>query len=245
MGKEQETIKKIIAIIDNDDFQIGSRLPAERKLSSRLNVSRNTVRNALRKLEAKGIVNIRTGSGCYLLCKYDYSHDWIENRKADSPLEIQNLIEARFLFEPSAVFLSAKKIGPANIKKLEKCLVRISKAIIGMEKKVIAGEDAEFRRIIYYSSKNRFLISTMNQLNANKHLFFQIFDQLSKLEKDSIFADYVEVLNGLKKRDAFLVKETIKKNILRVCKLLIKYADLKIPELIADAIKMNEKQQRR
>lgn len=245
MGKEQETIKKIIAIIDNDDFQISSRLPSERKLSSRLNVSRNTVRNALRKLEAQGIVDIRTGSGCYLLCKYDYFQDWLENRDADSPLEIQNLIEARFLFEPSAGFLSAKKIGSANIKKLEKCLVRISKATIGMEKKVIAGEDAEFRRIIYYSSKNRFLISTMNQLNDNNYLFFQIFDQLSKFEKDSIFADYVEVLNGLKKRDAFLVKETIKKNILRVCELLIKHADLKMPDIISDAIKMNKKQQKK
>jgi len=245
MLKEQEATKKIITIINADDFQVGSRLPSERKLSSRLNVSRNTVRNALRKLEARGMVDIRTGSGCYLLCKYDYSHDWLKNRKADSPVEIQKLLEARFLFEPSAIFLSAKKIGPANIKKLERCLVRISKAIIGMGKKVIAGEDAEFRRIIYYSSGNRFLVSTMNQLNANNYLFFQIFDQLSKFEKDSIFADYVEILNGLKKRDAFLAKETIKKNILRVCELLVKHADLKMPELIIDAIKMNKKPQKK
>ena len=83
MTKELETIKEIIAIIDNDDFPRGSFLPSERKLASQLNVSRNTVRNALRKLEARGIIDIRKGSGCVLLCKYGYCQDWLENKDAD------------------------------------------------------------------------------------------------------------------------------------------------------------------
>lgn len=238
MTKEQETVNRIITIINNDGFQIGSPLPSERKLSSQLNVSRNTVRNALRKLEAKGIIDIRIGSGCYLLCKYDYLLDWQENRDADLQVEVQKLLESRFLFEPSVAFLSAKNNN--NIKELEKCLVRMSRAIIGMEKDVLAREDKEFRRILYYSSENRFLISTMNQLNTNNHLFFKIFDKLSEFEKDSVFADYVDILNGLKKEDAFFVKETVEKNILQMCKLLIKYTDLKMTELINDAIKIDE-----
>ena len=240
MNKEQETIKKIITIIDNDGFQIGSSLPSERKLASQLHVSRNTVRNALRKLEARGIIDIRTGSGCYLLCKYGYFQDWLQNRDADSSVEIQNLLETRYSFEPSAAFLSAKKINDNNIKELEKCLIRLSQAIIGMEKDVLAKEDKEFRRILYYSSKNRFLIFTMNQLNANNHLIFQIFDQLSEFDKDSVFADYVEILKGLKRRDAPYVKKAVENNILRMCEFLIKYMDLKMPELITDAIKMKK-----
>lgn len=240
MTKEIETIKKIIAIINSDDFTIGFPLPSERKLASKLDVSRNTVRNALRKLEARGIIDIRTGSGCYLLCKCDYLQDWFENKNADSSEEIKNLIETRYSFEPSAVFLSTKKIKDSDILELEKCLVRLSQAVIGMEKEDISNVDTEFRSIIYCSSKNRFLISTMNQLNTNNHLFFKIFDQLSESEKDSVFADYVEILKGLKERDASHVKKTVKNNILRMCKLLIKYEDLKMPELITDAIKMNE-----
>jgi len=240
MTKELETIKEIIAIISSDGFPNGSPLPSERKLASRLHVSRNTVRNALRKLEARGIIDIRTGSGCFLLCKYGYYQDWLENKDADSSVEIQNLLETRYSFEPSAAFLSAKKINDNNIKELERCLIRLSQAIIGMEKEDITNEEAEFWRIIYCSSGNRFLISTMNQLNTNNRLFFKIFDKLSEFEKDLVFADYVDILNGLKKEDAFFVKETVKKNILRMCGLLIKYDNLKMPELITDAIKMNE-----
>ena len=240
MTKELETIKEIIAIINSDGFQNGSPLPSERKLAGQLHVSRNTVRNALRKLEARGIIDIRTGSGCYLLCKYGYFQDWLQNRDADSSVEIQNLLETRYSFEPSAAFLSAKKINDNNIEELERCLIRLSQAIIGMEKDVLAKEEKEFRRILYYSSENRFLISTMNQLNTNDHLFFKIFDKLSEFEKDSVFADYVDILNGLKKEDAFFVKETVEKNILRMCELLIKYTDLKMPEIINDAIKMDE-----
>jgi len=118
--------------------------------------------------------------------------------------------------------------------------IRLSQAIIGMEKEDITNADTEFRSIIYCSSGNRFLISTMNQLNTNNHLFFKTFNKLSEFEKDSVFADYVDILNGLKKEDAFFVKETVEKNILRMCELLIKYEDLKMPELITDAIKMNE-----
>jgi len=240
MTKELETIKKIIAIINSDGFPNGSPLPSERKLASRLHVSRNTVRNALRKLEARGIIDIRKGSGCFLLCKYGYYQDWLENKDADSSVEIQNLLETRYSFEPSAFFLSAKKINNNNIKELERCLIRLSQAIIGMEKEDIINVDTEFRSIIYCSSGNRFLISTMNQLNTNNHLFFRIFDKLSEVEKDSVFADYVEILKGLKERDASHVKKTVEKNILRMCELLIKYEDLKMPELITDAIKMKK-----
>ena len=240
MTKERETIKEIIAILNKDGFKIGSSLPSERKLASQLNVSRNTVRNALHKLEARGIIDIRSGSGCYLLCKYGYFQDWMGNEDADSPAEMQNLLEARYLFEPSAVFLAAKKINDNNIKELEECLIRLSQAFLGMEEKDIINEDAQFRRIIYCSSGNRFLISAMNQINNNNHLFFQIFDQLSEFEKDSVFADYVEILKCLKEGDTFNVKKTVESNILRMCEFLVSYTNLQMPKLIADAIKINE-----
>ena len=80
----------------------------------------------------------------------------------------------------------------------------------------------------------------MNQLNTNNHLFFKTFDKLSEFEKDSVFADYVDILNGLKRKDAFFVKETVEKNILRMCELLIKHTGLKMPEIINEAIKMKE-----
>ena len=152
-------------------------------------------------------------------------------------VELQNLLETRYLFEPSAVFLSAKGIDDNNIKELEECLIRMSQAIIRMEIENIANIDTDFRRIIYCSSGNRFLVFTMNQLTINNYHIFRVFDQLSEFEKDSVFADYVEILKGLKERNASSVKKTVENNILRMCEFLFRYTDFKMPELITDAIK--------
>lgn len=49
------------------EFAVGSRLPAERDLSKQLSVSRSSVREALIALEVEGWVEVRTGSGIYVL----------------------------------------------------------------------------------------------------------------------------------------------------------------------------------
>src|SRR5215211_1553365 len=49
------------------EFKPGSRLPAERELAQQLGVSRPSVREALIALEVEGWVEVRTGSGVYVL----------------------------------------------------------------------------------------------------------------------------------------------------------------------------------
>ena len=59
------------ALIAGGEFAAGARLPAERDLSKQLGVSRPSVREALIALEVEGWVEVRTGSGVYVL---DRSH---------------------------------------------------------------------------------------------------------------------------------------------------------------------------
>jgi DNA-binding FadR family transcriptional regulator len=49
------------------EFPVGARLPAERELATQLGVSRPSVREALIALEVEGWVEVRTGSGVYVL----------------------------------------------------------------------------------------------------------------------------------------------------------------------------------
>ncbi|MBT6341303.1 MAG: FadR family transcriptional regulator [Desulfobacula sp.] len=238
MKKEQQAIKKIINIIASDDFLIGSTLPSERKLSELSNVSRNTVRSALHKLEAKGIIDIRPNSGCYLLCKDRNILDWLENNNIDPIKEISDFIEARYFFEPYVIFMAAKKINKNTIHLLGECLIQLSQALISMEKEAVARKDEQFRRLIYCSSNNRFLIFTMSHLIKNNQYFFDIIDLLTDIEKDGIFADYVSLLNGLKQKNAFLVKKIAEENILRMSELLVKYQNIKLTEFIQETMKM-------
>ena len=54
-------------LISQGELAVGSRLPAERDLAKQLGVSRPSVREALIALEVEGWVEVRTGSGIYVL----------------------------------------------------------------------------------------------------------------------------------------------------------------------------------
>ena len=58
---------QIRTLIQSGEFVAGSRLPAERDLAKQLGVSRPSVREALIALEVEGWVEVRTGSGVYVL----------------------------------------------------------------------------------------------------------------------------------------------------------------------------------
>ena len=58
---------QIRALIKSGEFPAGSRLPPERDLARQLGVSRPSVREALIALEVEGMVEVRIGSGIYVL----------------------------------------------------------------------------------------------------------------------------------------------------------------------------------
>src|SRR6187397_828788 len=58
---------QIRALIRSGEFVAGSRLPPERDLAKQLGVSRPSVREALIALEVEGLVDVRIGSGIYVL----------------------------------------------------------------------------------------------------------------------------------------------------------------------------------
>ncbi|GAB4575382.1 MAG: FCD domain-containing protein [Anaerolineae bacterium] len=53
-------------LIVNQVFEVGERLPAERDLALQLGVSRNALREAVKVLEERGLLEVRTGSGIYV-----------------------------------------------------------------------------------------------------------------------------------------------------------------------------------
>src|SRR5208283_98148 len=58
---------QIRALIRSREFPAGARLPPERDLARQLGVSRPSVREALIALEVEGLVEVRIGSGIYVL----------------------------------------------------------------------------------------------------------------------------------------------------------------------------------
>jgi DNA-binding FadR family transcriptional regulator len=62
----QVITEKLMRRIVNGGYDVGSRLPTERDLAIEFDVTRHVVREALKRLEAVGLVRIRQGSGIYV-----------------------------------------------------------------------------------------------------------------------------------------------------------------------------------
>lgn len=62
----QRLAAQILEIIDKGEFASGARLPSERALAERFDVSRTSVREAIIALELQGVVEVRGGSGIYV-----------------------------------------------------------------------------------------------------------------------------------------------------------------------------------
>jgi len=109
---------QIASLIEGGEYGQGSRLPPERDLAKQLGVSRPSVREALIALEVEGYVEVRVGSGVYVLGP--------RARGAGAALPADSgpfeLIKARWLIEAECAALAAKHATKAQVRAMEEAL---------------------------------------------------------------------------------------------------------------------------
>ncbi len=105
-------VKQLIELIQNDHLRLGSRLPPERELARILGVSRPSVRQAVKALEAMGIIVCRVGSGNFI------TNDVSASRLLAGPIRFavkaskisqKDLFEMRRMVEVQIVGLAATR----------------------------------------------------------------------------------------------------------------------------------------
>ncbi len=243
MNKEQKIINKIRSLILSDDFNIGAQLPGERKLAEMFLTSRNTVRNAIRNLEARGLIEIRKGSGSYLLSKKDRFEAWQGIGSIESTDGLHSLFESKYFIEPIIGAHAIYRIGSHDISALEKCLMRLSRCFIENETRSVADEDDQFRKIIAVSTGNNVFVALIEQFSAANMVVFDYLDRLVDGSKDQLFATYVEMFNGIKNGVTISTTAMLEKNILHQYNILKKYYDGNLPELDTHRNRIVEKRQ--
>lgn len=162
---EQETpsekiIKQIRSLISSGQLKAGDRLPSERKLAEKLNVSRGHVREAIQKLEFYGILKTLPQSGTEvagigLIALEGLISDVLKLEKSD----FASLVETRVILETNAAKLAAKRRTDQDISGIEKALRAYEQKIKNMENAV--EEDLLFHLKIAEASKNSVLNSLM------------------------------------------------------------------------------------
>lgn len=145
--------------ISNGEMRLHDRLPAERILADQYGVARNTVREALGRLEDEGYVATRPGSGTYVVFEQqEVSARAIEQA---NPLE---LIDARFALEPHICRLCVLHGRRSDFEELEALCEKMESA--GTDPAVFAEADTAFHKLLAQTTGNGLLIWVIEQINS-------------------------------------------------------------------------------
>lgn len=111
----ERVVEKVLALISSGAWKTGYRLPPERELSEAFGVSRTVVREAVKSLEARGVLESTTGSGisvrradANIVSQSLQTYMQLANR-ADSEIRLN---EVRRVLEVEMVALAASRVTP-------------------------------------------------------------------------------------------------------------------------------------
>lgn len=156
--------RQIADAVQQEQFKVGDRLPAERALAEELNVSRASVREALSALEILGIVESRSGNGTFIRrppTEWTYLGTIFEEfvAREDSPHEV---LEARRLLEPLVAQLAAERATPDQINQIALSLAALEQTIVNSAARTEA--DTSFHLAIATATGNSVLVRQVQLL---------------------------------------------------------------------------------
>jgi GntR family transcriptional repressor for pyruvate dehydrogenase complex len=159
-------VDQILNLIAEGRLKSGDRLPSERELVRQLEVSRTSVREALRALEAKGIIEVRPGSGSFIRVsgQKEAGLNWVPWLLAHRQ-EIMQLVELREALETRAAYLAAMRASQEQIEAMKNAIDRMSEAIENGDPDLTVQADKAFHESVAKACGNELMAYLLNSAN--------------------------------------------------------------------------------
>ena len=107
---------RITEMIAQQRFRQGDKLPNELELSEELQVSRTTLREALRILATRGLVEVRRGIGTFVTRSQSIHDDYDVLKIQNTKVNVKDLYEMRLMFEPQAAYYACLRASEEELK---------------------------------------------------------------------------------------------------------------------------------
>lgn len=134
----------------------GDRLPSERQLSAQLGMSRASVREAIRGLEAMGLVDVRHGQGVFVREAGGAADEaFFAGWQADHTYTIGELLAFRLLIEPELAALAAEHADERFVEELRDILSVMAAAAAAQDLDALVQADTSFHDAITRRAGNR------------------------------------------------------------------------------------------
>lgn len=209
----QVAVDTLIDAIADKTFTPDKPLPAEAELASFLEVSRPTMREAVRILSSKGVLNVVHGRGTFV-APPDQWHDVATILSVllrwTSPRELGlQLVEIRRMIEVGATGLAARNRTEDDLTAMQQCLDDYLKAEKDGDLHAIVEADIAFHDCIIKASKNPFLPSVLDPLKEALYSSRTTTSSKKSVRNDAKF-HHNKIFTAIKAKDEKAAKEAMR-----------------------------------
>jgi DNA-binding FadR family transcriptional regulator len=182
----------------------GETLPNEADFSLRLKVSRTALREAIKVLAAKGLVESRPKTGTRVRSRHDWNlldPDVLAWQLAAGPLDrfVRDLMELRQIIEPQAAAIAARQAKAAEIRAIEDAYRGME--ISAEDSKLWAAHDVNFHRAILLATGNELLRPLAASIEAALAAGFRLVELMPPEQKRRSLPLHRAMLDAIKKHN--------------------------------------------
>jgi len=196
----EQAYQRIRSLLQDGRFAPGARIRQE-ELVKLCGVSRTPIRDALRRLEKEGLVELRSNNGAYV-------NQWRED-------ELELIFELRADLESIAARRAATGISEEQLVRLER-LAREMEKYAGQDhiryESQIVSRNREFHRVILEAAASRHLTAMVGLVLEAPHVLRGL-RKYSKADIDRSMAHHREIIEALRHKDARTVASVMKTHV--------------------------------
>lgn len=178
-GVAEKAQRTIEAHLLDGSWPAGTRLPAERVLAETMGVSRNSLREAIHALKARGLLASKPGSGVFVTDRLQtaISSPW-RQLVADHPELRWDTLEFRRELEGATAYFAALRASKSDLKKLDGIIKRLFKAYDSGDRREEHQADADFHYAISEASHNKMFLYLHSSIVSimREHITLNLMD---------------------------------------------------------------------
>ncbi len=220
-----QIVEEIKTKILNGELRDGDMLQSQDEMAKAMEVSRTSLREALRRLELMGLIESKHGRGTFV--KTVHPENFMNPLMGFLPIDRDTaveLLEARLYLEGSATALAAQKATHDDIQAMKDALEGMKRAAADYDVRTFIDLDVRFHLLVAEGTRNRIMIQVVNILRSLLHQLVSRVLDTNRDQLEQTLAQTIEyhqsIFEAIRERDASKARDAMESHIKDVKKKL-------------------------
>ncbi len=211
----EQIVQQIEQRFLNGDLKVGDRLPPERELAEQFRVSRTAVREAVKALRQKGLVEIQPGRGTFITNTASESvrHSLGLLMKIAGIDGSPDLVEVREIIEPEIAALAAERANQDHIVAMREAIEKMEAALQNPDKYIEA--DLDFHLVLAEATQNTLIPTLIDSIvDLLREQRARIFRVANGPQRGQVH--HRRILDAIMRHDAAAAREAMRVHLQQV-----------------------------